>query len=150
MRLPLILHQNVSSLFPNKIHLPLLHSRFPNHSKTLIIRGCTKSWRMLCPRMSSRSTSAHVMILSAKVLSCPRWRLFCRNKVQANNIKFICVMNILTREGKASIVTGDIEGFQERGIEMKNGETVEADFVILATGLNLQKNFPFSTIQVGK
>ena len=29
-------------------------------------------------------------------------------------------MNILTREGKASIVTGGIEGFQERGIEMKN------------------------------
>ena len=58
-------------------------------------------------------------------------------------------MNILTREGKASIVTGDIKGFQERGIGMKNGETVEADFVISATGLNLQKNFPFSTIQVG-
>ena len=34
-------------------------------------------------------------------------------------------MNSLTREGKASIVTGDIEGFQERGIGMKNGETVD-------------------------
>ena len=42
MRLPLILHQNVNSLFPNKTHLPLLHSRFPNHSKRLIKKGMYK------------------------------------------------------------------------------------------------------------
>ena len=31
---------------------------------------------------------------------------------------------------------------------MKNGENVEADFIISATGLALQKNFPFSTMKV--
>ena len=31
---------------------------------------------------------------------------------------------------------------------MKTGENVEADFIISATGLALQKNFPFSTIEV--
>ena len=32
----------VSGFFPNKIHLPLLHSRFPNHSKRLIKKGMYK------------------------------------------------------------------------------------------------------------
>ena len=31
---------------------------------------------------------------------------------------------------------------------MKSGEKVEADFIISATGLTMQKNFPFSTIKV--
>ena len=31
---------------------------------------------------------------------------------------------------------------------MKNGENVEAEFIISATGLALQKNFPFSTMKV--
>ena len=31
---------------------------------------------------------------------------------------------------------------------MKSGEQVEADFIISATGLTMQKNFPFSTIKV--
>ena len=52
------------------------------------------------------------------------------------------------RSGKASIVTGHIDTFTETGIVMKSGEKVEADFVISATGLALQENFPFSTIQV--
>merc|ERR1712038_809490 len=52
------------------------------------------------------------------------------------------------RDGKATIVTGHIETFTETGIEMKNGEKVEADFIISATGLALQKNFPFSTMKV--
>ena len=52
------------------------------------------------------------------------------------------------REGKATMVTGHIETFTETGIEMKTGEKVEADFIISATGLALQKNFPFSTIKV--
>ena len=52
------------------------------------------------------------------------------------------------REGKATIVTGHIDTFTETGIEMKSGEKVEADFIISATGLALQKNFPFSTMEV--
>ena len=31
---------------------------------------------------------------------------------------------------------------------MKNGKHIEADLVILATGMNIQSNFPFSTIKV--
>ena len=46
------------------------------------------------------------------------------------------------------MVTGHIETFTETGIEMKTGEKVEADFIISATGLALQKNFPFSTMMV--
>jgi len=52
------------------------------------------------------------------------------------------------RDGKASIVTGHIDTFTDKGIEMKGGEHVEADFIISATGLTMQQNFPFSTIKV--
>ena len=52
------------------------------------------------------------------------------------------------RDGKATMVTGHIETFTETGIEMKTGEKVEADFIISATGLTMQGNFPFSTIKV--
>ena len=52
------------------------------------------------------------------------------------------------RKGKATIATGHIETLTETGIEMANGERVEADLIISATGLTLQENFPFSTIQV--
>ena len=55
-------------------------------------------------------------------------------------------MNFLL--GKASIVTGGIDHFTESGIKMKDGIHVEADFIIVATGLALQQNSPFSTIQV--
>ena len=52
------------------------------------------------------------------------------------------------RDGKASIVTDHIDHLTETGIQMKNGQHVEADFIISATGLTLQKNFPFSTMKV--
>ena len=51
------------------------------------------------------------------------------------------------REGKATIVTGHIDTFTEKGIKMKSGENIEADFIISATGLTYQQNFPFSTIK---
>src|SRR3954452_15027222 len=41
------------------------------------------------------------------------------------------------REGKASIATGRIATFTERGIELESGEHLDADVVITATGLNL-------------
>jgi cation diffusion facilitator CzcD-associated flavoprotein CzcO len=40
-------------------------------------------------------------------------------------------------EGKASVVTGQIERFTERGIRLKSGEELEADIIITATGFNL-------------
>ena len=66
----------------------------------------------------------------------------CRDLKHNNSIHFS------NRDGKATMVTGHIETFTETGIEMKTGEKVEADFIISATGLALQKNFPFSTMKV--
>jgi len=52
------------------------------------------------------------------------------------------------REGKASIKTGHIQTITETGLRMDDGTLVQADFIILATGLTLQQNLPFSTIKV--
>ncbi len=41
------------------------------------------------------------------------------------------------RAGTASVVTGEIEAFGERGIRLRSGEELEADVVVTATGLNL-------------
>jgi monooxygenase len=41
------------------------------------------------------------------------------------------------RKGKASVATGRIERFTERGIRLESGEELEADIVVTATGLNL-------------
>lgn len=41
------------------------------------------------------------------------------------------------RSGKASVVTDQIDMFTETGIQLRSGETLEADLIITATGLNL-------------
>jgi monooxygenase len=41
------------------------------------------------------------------------------------------------KEGSASIVTGEIETFEESGVRLKSGELVPADIVVTATGLRL-------------
>jgi monooxygenase len=52
------------------------------------------------------------------------------------------------RENKGSIVTGSVKQFTNDGILMEGGNTVDADVIISATGLNMQQNFPFSTMEV--
>lgn len=42
------------------------------------------------------------------------------------------------REGRASIVTDEIETFTEAGIKLRSGREVEADIIVTATGLKLQ------------
>lgn len=42
------------------------------------------------------------------------------------------------REGKASVVTDQIERFTAKGIRLKSGAELEADVIITATGLNMQ------------
>jgi cation diffusion facilitator CzcD-associated flavoprotein CzcO len=42
------------------------------------------------------------------------------------------------RDGRASIVTDQIETFTEKGIKLKSGQELEADIIVTATGLNLQ------------
>jgi cation diffusion facilitator CzcD-associated flavoprotein CzcO len=41
------------------------------------------------------------------------------------------------REGKASVVTDEIDRFTETGVRLKSGRKIEADVVITATGFNL-------------
>jgi cation diffusion facilitator CzcD-associated flavoprotein CzcO len=41
------------------------------------------------------------------------------------------------RSGKASVVTGPIEGFAKSGIRMASGEEIAADVIVTATGLEL-------------
>jgi cation diffusion facilitator CzcD-associated flavoprotein CzcO len=42
------------------------------------------------------------------------------------------------RDGKASVVTGHIETFTERGVQLYDGRQLEADIIVTATGLNVQ------------
>src|SRR6185503_4202789 len=42
------------------------------------------------------------------------------------------------REGRASVVTDQIETFTENGIRLRSGTELGADLVVTATGLNLQ------------
>lgn len=42
------------------------------------------------------------------------------------------------REGRASVLTDDIETFTEQGIQLKSGQLLEADIIVTATGLQLQ------------
>ena len=41
-------------------------------------------------------------------------------------------------KGKASVVTGQIEKFTQKGILLKSGEELESDIIVTATGLNLE------------
>ena len=42
------------------------------------------------------------------------------------------------RDGRASIVTDEIETFTETGLLLKSGERIDADIIVTATGLNLK------------
>jgi cation diffusion facilitator CzcD-associated flavoprotein CzcO len=42
------------------------------------------------------------------------------------------------RDGKASVVTGQIDTFTEDGVLLTDGRTLEADVIVTATGLNVQ------------
>ncbi len=42
------------------------------------------------------------------------------------------------KQGRASVVTNQIETFTEKGIRLKDGSELEADIIVTATGLNLQ------------
>jgi len=42
------------------------------------------------------------------------------------------------RQGRASVVTDQIETFTETGLKLRSGATLDADLIVTATGLNLQ------------
>merc|ERR1712107_616812 len=52
------------------------------------------------------------------------------------------------KSGSASVVTGDIEHFTPNGIKMRDGQELDADIIITATGFELQDTFPMSTMKV--
>jgi cation diffusion facilitator CzcD-associated flavoprotein CzcO len=41
-------------------------------------------------------------------------------------------------KGQAHVVTGEISHFSEKGVQMKNGDFIEAELIVLATGLKIQ------------
>lgn len=45
---------------------------------------------------------------------------------------------VAIRSGKASVVTDEIERFDDTGIQLKSGDHLEADIIITATGLSLK------------
>ena len=45
---------------------------------------------------------------------------------------------VAIRSGKVSVVTDEIETFTEGGIQLKSGDSLEADIIVTATGLNLK------------
>jgi monooxygenase len=42
------------------------------------------------------------------------------------------------REGKATVVTDEIETFTETGLQLRSGEKLDADIIVTATGLNMK------------
>jgi cation diffusion facilitator CzcD-associated flavoprotein CzcO len=42
------------------------------------------------------------------------------------------------RDGRASVVTDEIESFDETGVRLKSGQQLDADLIVTATGLELQ------------
>ncbi len=41
-------------------------------------------------------------------------------------------------KGQAHVVTGEISHFYEKGVQIKNGKFIEAELIVLATGLKIQ------------
>ena len=41
------------------------------------------------------------------------------------------------QQGKASVVTDEIDTFTEQGVKLRSGRELEADLIVTATGLNL-------------
>ncbi|HSC17925.1 MAG TPA: NAD(P)/FAD-dependent oxidoreductase, partial [Rhizomicrobium sp.] len=44
----------------------------------------------------------------------------------------------MIRENKASVVTDQLEGFTDKGLQLKSGRAVDADIIVTATGLQLK------------
>jgi cation diffusion facilitator CzcD-associated flavoprotein CzcO len=52
------------------------------------------------------------------------------------------------KRGEASVVTDEVERFDESGIVLASGQHLDADIIITATGLHLQENMPMNTMSV--
>lgn len=63
----------------------------------------------------------------------PTYRYYSQRPCLVPDGDFFQAMN----EGKASVVTDQIERFTETGIQLKSGKTQQADVIVTATGFNL-------------
>jgi cation diffusion facilitator CzcD-associated flavoprotein CzcO len=106
--------------------------RYPQHAKKLVQGGMFKEVKVV---MSRQEFEKHFT---------PPYNPWDQRFCLAPDGDFFAPL----REGKATMVTGHIDRFTTDGILMKSGERVEADFIISATGLTMQRNFPFSTVRV--
>jgi monooxygenase len=92
--------------------------RFPDLARSLLLAGAR---RRLGPGFDMSHFSPSYMPWDERLCVAPDGDLF---KV--------------LREGRASVVTDQIQAFTEHGIALKSGRELEADIVVAATGLELQ------------
>ena len=95
-----------------------LAQRYPAAVRKLLLRGVAKQ---LGPNVDMRHFTPDYDPWDERICAVPDADLF-----EAFN------------SGRASIVTDHIEGFTETGVQLQSGETLPADLVVLATGLQLQ------------
>eukprot|EP00405_Crypthecodinium_cohnii_P010391 CAMPEP_0206441126 /NCGR_PEP_ID=MMETSP0324_2-20121206/13112_1 /ASSEMBLY_ACC=CAM_ASM_000836 /TAXON_ID=2866 /ORGANISM="Crypthecodinium cohnii, Strain Seligo" /LENGTH=525 /DNA_ID=CAMNT_0053908861 /DNA_START=68 /DNA_END=1645 /DNA_ORIENTATION=- len=74
----------------------------------------------------------------------PRYNVFQQRLCVAPDADFFVAL----RQKQASVVTGEIDCFDERGIVMKDGTKVDCDIIVTATGFTLHRNMPMGRMQV--
>ena len=99
--------------------------RFPNAAKKFIIKGAKKA-------LGDYPVDPHFT---------PNYKPWTQRFCLAPDGDFFEVI----KQGKASVVTEHIEKFTKNGIALKSGNTLEADVIITATGLNL---LPFGGVKI--
>ena len=92
--------------------------RYPDGMRKLLLGGVRKQ---LGDQVDMRHFTPRYMPWDQRLCAVPNGDLFR-----------------VLRQGKASVVTDEIETFTEGGIRLKSGQELAADIVITATGLNLQ------------
>jgi monooxygenase len=101
------------------IYVYQLAQRFPNFVKTGLVK---KVQRELGPEFD---VSTHFT---------PRYNPWVQRICLVPNADMFQAI----KSGRASVVTDQIETFNEKGIQLKSGKELEADIVVTATGLVLQ------------
>ncbi|MBT8142899.1 MAG: NAD(P)/FAD-dependent oxidoreductase [Gammaproteobacteria bacterium] len=92
--------------------------KWPNFFKSLIIKGAKKELDGAIP------VDPHFV---------PNYKPWDQRFCMAPDGDFFKVV----REGKATVVTDQIETFTENGIRLQSGKELKADMIITATGLNM-------------
>lgn len=97
--------------------LYLASMRWPLFMRKLMLRHMRKS-------LTSSTNEKHIS---------PRYNPWEERLCAAPDGDFFDCIN----EGKASIVTDEIDRFTESGVQLKSGQHIDADIIVSATGLNI-------------